>query len=203
MRPIAPLKRRFAALLYESLLIGSVTILAGIAAGIINTVITRSAPTLAPAIPLLTSLVFVLAWWQYFRLNWQREGQTLPMRVWQIGLTDLAGSRPGKKQLLLRFAWACVLLVFLPLLAYAALQQLGWHGKNAAIAALFWWILPWGFALFNPRKQFLYDWLAGVNRRHLLHQMILAFASICILPVKTFYTKSACKRYPLQAVVYL
>ena len=42
-----------------------------------------------------------------------------------------------------------------------------------------------------------------VNRRHLLHQMILAFASICILPVKTFYTKSACKRYPLQAVVYL
>ena len=114
MRPIAPLKRRFAALLYESLLIGSVTILAGIAAGIINTAITRSAPTLAPAIPLLTSLVFVLAWWQYFRLNWQREGQTLPMRVWQIGLTDLAGSRPGKKQLLLRFAWACVLLVFTP-----------------------------------------------------------------------------------------
>lgn len=163
MRPIAPLKRRFAALLYESLLIGSVTILAGIAAGIINTAITRSAPTLAPAIPLLTSLVFVLAWWQYFRLNWQREGQTLPMRVWQIGLTDLAGSRPGKKQLLLRFAWACVLLVFLPLLAYAALQQLGWHGKNATIAALFWWILPWGFALFNPRKQFLYDWLAGTE----------------------------------------
>ena len=85
------------------------------------------------------------------------------MRVWQIGLTDLAGSRPGKKQLLLRFAWACVLLVFLPLLAYAALQQLGWHGRNAAVAALFWWILPWGFALFHPRKQFLYDWLAGTE----------------------------------------
>ena len=35
--------------------------------------------------------------------------------------------------------------------------------KNAATAALFWWILPWGFALFNPRKQFLYDWLAGTE----------------------------------------
>lgn len=163
MRPIAPLKRRFAALLYESLLIGSVTILAGIAAGIINTVITRSAPTLAPAIPLLTSLVFVLAWWQYFRLNWQREGQTLPMRVWQIGLINLAGSRPSKRQLFLRFAWACVLLVFIPLLSYAALQHIGWHGRNAAVAALFWWILPWGFALFHPRKQFLYDWLAGTE----------------------------------------
>ena len=81
MRPIAPLKRRFAALLYESLLIGSVTILAGIAAGIINTAITRSAPTLAPAIPLLTSLVFVLAWWQYFRLNWQREANAADARV--------------------------------------------------------------------------------------------------------------------------
>ena len=163
MRPIAPLKRRFAALLYESLLIGSVTILAGIVAGIVNTAISRNAPALAAAIPLLTSLVFLAAWWQYFRLNWQREGQTLPMRVWQIGLTDLAGSRPGKKQLLLRFAWACVLLVFLPLLAYAALQQLGWHGRNAAVAALFWLILPWGFALFHPRKQFLYDWLAGTE----------------------------------------
>ena len=163
MRPIAPLKRRCAALLYESLLIGSVTILAGIAAGIINTTISRNAPALAPAIPLLTSLVFLLAWWQYFRLNWQREGQTLPMRVWQIGLINLAGSRPNKKQLFIRFAWACVLLVFIPLLAYAALQQLGWHGKNAATAALFWWILPWGFALFNPRKQFLYDWLAGTE----------------------------------------
>ena len=163
MRPIAPLKRRCSALLYESLLIGSVTILAGIAAGIINTAISRNAPALVPAIPLLTSLVFLLAWWQYFRLNWQREGQTLPMRVWQIGLINLAGSRPNKKQLFIRFAWACVLLVFIPLLAYAALQHLGWRGKNATIAALFWWILPWGFALLNPRKQFLYDWLAGTE----------------------------------------
>ena len=163
MHPIVSLKRRFAALLYESLLIGSVTILAGIVAGIINTVISRSAPALAPIVPLLTSIVFLLAWWQYFHLNWQREGQTLPMRVWQIGLINLAGNRPSKKQLLLRFAWACVLLVFIPLLAYAALQHLGWHGKNATIAALFWWILPWGFALFNPRKQFLYDWLAGTE----------------------------------------
>ena len=47
--------------------------------------------------------------------------------------------------------------------AKAALQQLGWHGRNAAVAALFWWILPWGFALFHPRKQFLYDWLAGTE----------------------------------------
>ena len=103
MRPIAPLKRRCAALLYESLLIGSVTILAGIAAGIINTAISRNAPALVPSIPLLTSLVFLLAWWQYFRLNWQREGQTLPMRVWQIGLINLAGSRPNKKQLFIRY----------------------------------------------------------------------------------------------------
>ena len=30
-------------------------------------------------------------------------------------------------------------------------------------AALIWWILPWGFALLNNERQFLYDYLAGTR----------------------------------------
>ncbi len=30
-------------------------------------------------------------------------------------------------------------------------------------AALIWLILPWGFALLNPDRQFLYDFLAGTR----------------------------------------
>ena len=157
------LKRRLAALLYESLLIGSVTILVGIVMGIINTMILNYAPALARTIPVLLCAAMLLAWWVYFKLNWLGEGQTLPMRVWKIGLTDLSGSRPLKKRLLIRFLWACVFVVFVPMLAYQAAAQMGVHGKMAVGMALCWWILPWGFALFHPRKQFLYDVLAGTE----------------------------------------
>lgn len=160
----APLKRRLLALSYESLLIGAVTLLAGLLAGGINTLLLRISPTLSVITSLLTVFIFLCAWWLYFRLNWQREGQTLPMRVWQIGLTDRAGSlRPTYTVLLRRFLWACVFIVFIPLLAYAILRHTGISQSRAAWAALIWWILPWGFALMNTRRQFLYDYLAGTE----------------------------------------
>ena len=95
MRPIVSLKRRFAALLYESLLIGSVTILAGIVAGIINTIISRSTPALAPIVPLLTSIVFLLAWWQYSGQSPQQKtiAAALCLGVRAAGVYPLAGIR--------------------------------------------------------------------------------------------------------------
>ena len=57
---------------------------------------------------------------------------------------------------------ACVIaLVLIPALAYLALRSAHIAPQTAAAAALFWWILPWGFALLNPQRQFLYDYLAG------------------------------------------
>lgn len=162
--PPAPLKRRFAALLYELLLIGGVTAFAGFIIGALNTLISRNLPALTPILPVSTGLLLVLSWGVYFWLNWQREGQTLAMRVWQIGLNTRTGSRPTAKQLRLRFLWACLFVVFIPLLAYALLHRYAQlPAKTAATAALFWLILPWGFALLNPRRQFLYDYLADTE----------------------------------------
>lgn len=161
---VAPLKRRFAALMYESLLVASVAILAGLAAGALNTVITHSLPALLAITPFLTMLFLLFAWWLYFKLNWLREGQTLPMRVWHIGLHDkYSGSRPNLNRLRLRFAWSVVFLLFIPISVYACLRYGGIAAKPAIAMALFWWILPWGFAFFNPRRQFLYDFLAGTE----------------------------------------
>lgn len=157
------LSRRLAALFYESLLIGSATMLSGFVAGIINTQIVLHLPQAKMLAMPLTSIILLYTWWLYFKLNWHREGQTLPMRVWKIGLCDRSGNRPTLRQLLLRFLWATIFIVFVPLIAYAGLSNLGFHGKTAMIAALFWWILPWGFALFHTRKQFLYDYLAGTE----------------------------------------
>ena len=85
MQP-APLKRRAAALVYESLTAGSVTAAAAVPAGVAVTAAQYGAPALLPAAPAFASAVFLWAWWLYFSLNWLREGQTLPMRVWNIGL---------------------------------------------------------------------------------------------------------------------
>ena len=144
----APLKRRLTALLYESLLVGAVTMLAGALAGGCTTLMQQFAPALLPVSSWLTVGLLLGAWWLYFRLNWVREKQTLPMRVWHIGLADAKSSlHPAPRQLLV----------------YAACRHFGLTQKNAGCLALFWWILPWGFALFHPRRQFLYDYLAGTE----------------------------------------
>ena len=164
MLPPAPLARRFAALMYESLMVAAVTAVAGLAAGGLNTVLAVKLPAAQSAAPATTTLILLGAWWLYFKLNWLREGQTLPMRVWQIGLADArSGGRPTLNQYRRRFAAAVALLVVLPLAAYAGLRRSGIPPKTAAAAALCWWILPWGFALLNHRHQFLYDYWAGTE----------------------------------------
>ncbi len=159
--PPVSLKRRLAALLYEALLVGAVTAVAALVAGIVATVANSISPLLSS---FAVTLIMLGAWWLYFKLNWLREGQTLPMRVWKIGLSNAHNTRPPLPQLRLRFLWACVFVVFIPLLAYLALRhQLALPPRTAFSMALTWWILPWGFAFFNRDRQFLYDYLAGTR----------------------------------------
>ena len=114
--PTAPLKRRLAALVYELLLTGAVTSIAALAAGIaaifLNPVSTRLSM-------LTTCLILFYAWWLYFRANWHKKGQTLAMQTWKIGLADKNDTQPSLSQLRLRFIWASIFIVFIPLLAYA------------------------------------------------------------------------------------
>lgn len=159
----APLKRRAAALLYESLFVAAVAIVAGIFAGIMNTLVLHTLPALIAFMPIFTTFLLLYLWWFYFKINWLREGQTLPMRVWGIGLTTISGSRPDIKRLRMRFVWQAVFLVLIPVLAYATLRHIGTPPRLATGLAALWWILPWGFSLFHPRRQFLYDHLAGTE----------------------------------------
>lgn len=157
----APLKRRFAAMLYEMLLVGAATCLAALLAGIAAIFLN---PVSIAVSALVTSILIMGSWWLYFRANWHGQGQTLAMRTWKIGLCDLNGIQPSLYLLRLRFIWACIFIVFIPMLAYAGLRHfLGIPPKGAVGAALIWLILPWGFALLNPDRQFLYDFLAGTR----------------------------------------
>lgn len=158
------LRRRLFALVYESLLIGSVTLLTLLVLGMLQTFIQQHVTLPNAVFSLMYVMTLLGAWWFYFKMNWWREQQTLPMRVWKIGLQNVSGSRASLRELRLRFMWACVFLVFMPLMVYALLR---WTGslkpQMAASLAILWWILPWGFAKFNPRQQFLYDYLAGTE----------------------------------------
>jgi hypothetical protein len=159
--PTAPLKRRLAALVYELLLTGAVTSIAALAAGIVAIFLNPVSTRLSM---LATCLILFYAWWLYFRANWHKKGQTLAMQTWKIGLTDKNDTQPPLPQLRLRFIWASIFIVFIPLFAYAGLRHLlNIPPKGAFGAALIWLILPWGFALFHPDRQFLYDFLAGTR----------------------------------------
>ena len=57
---------------------------------------------------------------------------------------------------------AALLLLLLPLASFGILRRLTpLPPQTVAGMALAWWILPIGFALIHPSRQFLYDYLAG------------------------------------------
>ncbi|MBH5328849.1 RDD family protein [Eikenella sp. S3360] len=155
----ASLPRRLAALGYEALLLAAVTCIAFIPAAAAN----MALHTVPLAAETAVALIILAIWWGYFRLCWHSpRGQTLPMKVWRLRLQTPAGSRPTLPRLRLRFLWAATLLLLLPLASFGILRQLTpLPPQTLAGLALAWWILPFGFALIHPSRQFLYDYLAG------------------------------------------
>ena len=159
--PPPPSKRRLAALVYELLLTGAVTSIAALAAGIaaifLNPVSTRLSmlTTLPDAVLRMVGSTSAP--------TGTKKGKTLAMQTWKIGLPiKMAPAHPCH--------CACVLfgqaffIVFIPPSRYAGLRHLlNIPPKGAFGAALIWLILPRGFALFHPDRQFLYDFLAGTR----------------------------------------
>ena len=84
------------------------------------------------------------------------------MKVWRLQLQTPTGNRPSLRQLRLRFIWATVLLLLLPLASFGILRQLTpLPPQTVAGMASARWILHIGFSLIHPSRQFLYDYLAG------------------------------------------
>lgn len=158
----ASLSSRFLALFYESLLLIGVTCLAFIPASIIafllrDHTIARSA---------LVGVIILLSWYIYFFSAWQKKEQTLAMKTWRIAVKSSQGTNATPQQLNMRFIWASVFLLLLPMLVYLFARTHGYLPLVALGLAIIWWILPWGWALLHPKKQFLYDVLAGTQLCH-------------------------------------
>ena len=87
----------------------------------------------------------------YFTWFWSRGRRTLPMKTMAVTLVDAAGGQPISPA---RAAWR-----------YLVASLLCWGLLGAVWKASVWWLvlwpLPFAWALFNPRRQALYDVLAG------------------------------------------
>lgn len=122
--------RRLLCLIYEALLLTAVILTAGGVA----TAIAQTAGLTYPRI--LTRAVVIIACAGYFAIQWQRRGQTLPMKTWRIRLVSVNGNPVTLQQALLRMALAT--------LGYAAGISILW-------------------ALVDRDRQFLHDRLAGTR----------------------------------------
>jgi uncharacterized RDD family membrane protein YckC len=97
---IPSIRRRLASLLYESLLIIAVWVVAGFA--YIPIFGNTDEPFGKAAFQLYLLVVLMI----YFLTFWTRGGQTLPMKTWRIRLTDLSGATISIPRGILRFSLA-------------------------------------------------------------------------------------------------
>jgi len=102
----ASLRRRFASMAYELLLL--LGILAALAIPLVFFSTLRNAPV---SIAVMRVYVF-LGLAAYFLWHWQGGRQTLAMRTWRLHIVDASGLPPRLMQLVLRYtlAWPSILL---------------------------------------------------------------------------------------------
>lgn len=153
--PLAPvsIRRRLAALLYESLLLFGVIFAAGLAFSLVLQ--QRDGYTHHN----LMAGWIVLVAGAYFVGFWHKSGQTLPMKTWRLRVLGPNGAPPSVARAIARYlaAW----LWFLPPLALHPLFDLSLPHTLALEAA---WFAIWAAsARFAPDRQFLHDRIAGTR----------------------------------------
>lgn len=152
--PTPSLRRRAASLLYEGVVLFGVSLLPGILATLVASLLPSSVP-----MGWLAQAIGVLCFGLYFVWCWTRSGQTLPMQTWRIRLVTAEGLPLSRGRAWLRYlvAWLWVA----PAIGVAHLA--GWDRGWALGAAAVWALLYGSLAAFSPHRQFLHDALCGTR----------------------------------------
>ena len=153
LNPPASVFRRISTMVYEFILLISISFIPILIGGVIATI--KTPEHILVSIVTTTGLLFV--WQLYFRYAWLKTGQTLPMKIWQLRLETEQGKLLSKKQSWLRFIWATVFICVVPALSYTVFRKLNIPAFYSFMLSILWWILPIGYAFFDSDKQFLYD----------------------------------------------
>ena len=159
--PLAGRARRFAALIYEALLLTAIIFIAGFVAlplvtpGHAGTVDALAIPGLPQRVALFCMLFGVLAW--YSIASWAGGRRSLPMKTWRLHLVMADGRPVTRKAALLRFLAAWIG----PVLAVAAYAVLRTWGLGAQAIWLMAFNFLWTFV--DRERQFLHDRIADTR----------------------------------------
>jgi uncharacterized RDD family membrane protein YckC len=154
--PVPTIWRRVAALPYEGLLLLALVLIASFPiAGLKGLALTG-----VPHVVYQAYLFAVTAW--YFCWQWQKSGQTLPMKTWRFRVASKTGNSIGWGRALVRFLWA--LAFFGPACVGIVLF---FFPQRLTPAVTVWFFLPMLatllYARFDRERQFLHDRLAGTR----------------------------------------
>lgn len=160
-RPLAGLARRLAALVYETLLLAALWLVAGFALAPIMTpqrvglgqelVIPSAAARLGEFAVLFAVTGLYLGW------SWTAGRRTLAQKTWRLAVVGADGRPASASRALTRYL-ACWIGPALALLAYLSLRphRYGAHGV--------WLVgLNWLWAWIDRDRQFLHDRVAGTR----------------------------------------
>lgn len=150
------LRRRFACLLYESLLLFGVGLVSG-ALGTLLVKITGLAS--ASSRDALLQGVGIAVYGLYFVWFWTRRGQTLPMQTWRIQLVTSRGESLGVVRALVRYV-ACALWIA-PAAVLAKVNH--WPPATTMVAVAIGVVAYGLLALLHPQRQFWHDTLCGTR----------------------------------------
>lgn len=147
--------RRFASMMYETVLLFGVVFLAGY----LFDTLTQSRHALMLRHGRQAALFVAIG--LYFVLCWRMNGQTLPMKTWHIRLLDRAGRVPSPG----RLVWRYLLIWPIPLaiagLVWLASRWTGWRSVDMFIVLAPFGAFIWSW--FDADAQFLHDRLAGTR----------------------------------------
>ncbi|MGB8433756.1 MAG: RDD family protein [Burkholderiales bacterium] len=145
--------RRIAAMLYEALVIAAILFIAALLFH------GAAVERLAGASRVILQVYLVTVLGAYFVWFWQR-GQTLPMKAWRLRLTLRNGAKVPAARALARYLVAAITIGT----TFAAGLYLREHPESlVAWFALAPGVLSVGWALADPDRQCLYDWIAGTR----------------------------------------
>ncbi len=147
--------RLFACMMYEAVLLFGVVFFTDY----IFDTLTQSRSGLTLLGP--RQIVLFVAIGLYFVLCWRKHGQTLPMKTWNIRLTDRSGNKPAFGKLLLRYLLCWPIPLLGAYVVYLVSRSLGWPSVTMFIVVTPF--LNFVYSWFDRDGLMLHDRLAGTR----------------------------------------
>jgi uncharacterized RDD family membrane protein YckC len=150
--------RRYAALMYEGLLLSAVVLLTGFLTLPATRAATSGGLTLPPLPARVFSFCLVFAiTGLYFIWCWTGGRRTLPMKTWRMALVRADGRVVEATAAVMRYLSAWIG----PVVALIAYEFL--HPHHLGAHAAWWLVLAYAWPAVDPERQFLHDRLAGTR----------------------------------------